>query len=120
MVTSSTAGWVTTHIEPDQHPWFTELDANRLGRITHHRRIVEVAIPTRVSQPRGLAVGSDGDLCFVGQAGNRLGRWRPGDIQQCTTRVDPAGAEARLFRCALPLSDIEVTHFDRPPMLVLP
>jgi virginiamycin B lyase len=36
--------------------------------------ITEVAIPTPKSQPRGLAVGPDGNLWFAEQAGNKIGR----------------------------------------------
>src|SRR6266508_1365537 len=48
---------------PDGNLWFTELDGNRIGRITTAGLITEFPVP---DPPIAIAAGPDGNLWFVG------------------------------------------------------
>jgi len=54
--------------------WFTELDSNKIGRITTAGVITEYAVPTVGSQPARITTGSDGALWFTEAKGNNIGR----------------------------------------------
>lgn len=61
-----------------QYIWFTELQGNRIGRLTpSNGAIVEYPIPTANSQPMGIAVAPDGTVWFVERAGNKIARFKP-------------------------------------------
>src|SRR6266581_5076413 len=62
---------------PDGNLWFTELSANKIGRITPQGLITEFTIPTANSQPFGITAGPDGNLWFTEFAGNQIGRNSP-------------------------------------------
>jgi streptogramin lyase len=62
---------------PDGNLWFTELSANKIGRITPQGLITEFTIPTANSQPFGITAGPDGNVWFTEIAGNRIGRISP-------------------------------------------
>jgi virginiamycin B lyase len=57
--------------------WFTELNANKIGRIptnaTSGTQITEFAIPTAASEPYALTSGPDGQVWFVEVGGNKIG-----------------------------------------------
>ncbi|MGO9095800.1 MAG: hypothetical protein ACLQGV_11300 [Bryobacteraceae bacterium] len=59
---------------PDGALWFTELNANQIGRITTAGAFTEFPIPTPKSGPYGIAAGSDGALWFAEFGGNNIGR----------------------------------------------
>jgi streptogramin lyase len=50
---------------PDGNLWFTEGDANKIGRITPAGVITEFQIRTPNSSPRAIAAGPDGNLWFT-------------------------------------------------------
>ncbi len=59
---------------PDGALWFTERDANKIGRITTAGAITEFAIPTAGSSPMGITAGPDGALWFTEFNGSKIGR----------------------------------------------
>ncbi len=59
---------------PDGALWFTELNGNRIGRITTAGAITEFSIPTAHSRPIDIAAGPDGALWFTEGAANKIGR----------------------------------------------
>jgi virginiamycin B lyase len=59
---------------PDGGLWFTELAANKIGRIATAGVIAEYVIPTPKSGPYGITAGSDGAIWFVEYGGNNIGR----------------------------------------------
>ena len=62
---------------PDNALWFTELKANRIGRITTTGHATEYSLPTPQSGPTGITVGSDGALWFTELYADRIGRLDP-------------------------------------------
>jgi streptogramin lyase len=61
---------------PDGNVWFTELAANKIGRITPGGTISEFPIPTG-GRPGRIAAGPDGNLWFTAKLGNKIGRFDP-------------------------------------------
>ena len=59
---------------PDGALWFTEADANQIGRITTSGTVTEFAIPTPGSQPTAITAGPDGALWFIENAADKIGR----------------------------------------------
>jgi virginiamycin B lyase len=51
--------------------WFTEADANNVGRITTDGVITEFPIPTAFSDPVGITLGPDGALWFAESGANK-------------------------------------------------
>lgn len=64
---------------PDGAVWFTEGNANKIGRITVDGRITECDEPTPAATPHGIVAGPDGHLWFteVDGDGNKIGRVCP-------------------------------------------
>jgi streptogramin lyase len=62
---------------PDGNLWFTERDANMVGRVTPLGRITEFAVS---GNPRGITSGGDGNLWFTEETGNRIGRITPDGV----------------------------------------
>jgi uncharacterized protein (TIGR03437 family) len=58
---------------PDGNLWFTESDANKIGKITASGTITEFAVPTPNSQPWAITAGPDGNLWFTEISGNKIG-----------------------------------------------
>src|SRR5215470_6048646 len=56
---------------PDGALWFTEVNANRIGRITTAGAITEFAAG---GNPGGIAAGADGAIWFTEIAGNSIAR----------------------------------------------
>ena len=54
--------------------WFTETNANRIGRITTAGTITEFGIPTSASHSVYITAGPDGALWFTEFNGNKIGR----------------------------------------------
>src|SRR5258706_11292943 len=59
---------------PDGNLWFTESNANKIGRITTSGGFTEFPVPTTSSDPIGITAGPDGNLWFAETAGNKIGR----------------------------------------------
>ncbi len=59
---------------PDGALWFTELDANRIGRITTSGAITEYTVPTANAGPYGIAAGPDNALWFTETNVSKIGR----------------------------------------------
>src|SRR5437588_106152 len=59
---------------PDGNLWFTELAADKIGRITTAGVVTEFAVPTAGSAPGSITAGPDGALWFTEFQGNKIGR----------------------------------------------
>jgi len=64
-------------VGPDGNLWFTEPDANKIGRITLEGAIQEFPIPTAASGPLGITAGPDGNLWFTESGANKIARMTP-------------------------------------------
>jgi virginiamycin B lyase len=63
---------------PDYALWFTQIGANRIGRMTTDGVLTnEWTVPTPNSQPDGIAIGPDGSVWLAEVLGNKIGRLRP-------------------------------------------
>jgi streptogramin lyase len=90
---------------PDGNLWFTEYWSNHIGRITPAGAMVEIAIPTANSFPRGIAAGPDGNLWFAEAGANKIGRITTAGVVTeftvPTARADPwslaAGPDGNLW-----------------------
>ena len=60
-------------VGPDRNLWFTEVNANKIGRITTKGVITEFPLATANSQPNDIVAGPDGNLWFAESAGNNIG-----------------------------------------------
>jgi virginiamycin B lyase len=56
--------------------WFTESNANQIGRITTAGVFTEYPIPTANSVPVGITAGPDGNLWFTEANTNQIGQVR--------------------------------------------
>jgi virginiamycin B lyase len=65
---------------PDGNLWFTEPDANRIGRITPAGIVTEFSVPTPNGLPGAITAGPDGNLWFTEDRGQRIGRISPSGI----------------------------------------
>jgi virginiamycin B lyase len=54
--------------------WFTEQDANAIGRISMRRVITEFGLPKEKGTPVGIASSPDGAMWFTEHAANEIGR----------------------------------------------
>ena len=59
---------------PDGNLWFTEPNANQIGRITPAGAITEFVIPTFNCDPQRIVAGPDGNLWFVEIGADQIGR----------------------------------------------
>jgi streptogramin lyase len=60
---------------PDGNVWFTEYDANMIGKMTADgTTVAEYVLPSPNSEPFGITVGPDGNLWFTEDVGNRIGK----------------------------------------------
>src|SRR2546426_62189 len=59
---------------PDGVVWFTEHDANKIGRVTIDGTFTEFPVPTEGSGPYGIAAGPDGAMWFTERLSNKIGR----------------------------------------------
>ena len=57
--------------------WFTELQANKIGRITASGVITEFSVPTPFAKPEGITSAPDGALWFTEANVNKIGRISP-------------------------------------------
>jgi streptogramin lyase len=89
--TGSPAGIVAG---PDGNLWFTEFNANAIGRMTPNGTVTEFRIPTAGAHPAGITVGPDGNLWFTEYSGEKIGRiTTSGAITEFSTSplADPYG-----------------------------
>jgi virginiamycin B lyase len=54
--------------------WFTEKNANKLGRLDSHGGLTEYAIPTPASAPDQITASPDGNVWFTERYGRKIGR----------------------------------------------
>jgi virginiamycin B lyase len=59
---------------PDGALWFTELDGNKIGRLTTSGTFTEYSVPTPASRPYGITAAPDGALWFTEAGGDNIGR----------------------------------------------
>ncbi len=59
---------------PDGALWFTEMNGNKIGRITTDGTVTEYPVPTGNSVPGSIVTGPDGALWFNEINGNKIGR----------------------------------------------
>lgn len=59
--------------DADQHIWFTQKNANKIGRLSRHGAIREYDVPTAMSQPYAITLGPDNTMWFTELAGARIG-----------------------------------------------
>ncbi len=78
-------------VGPDGHIWFTEINADKIGRLDPSnaepgtaKGIVEYDLPEKNSRPNDLIVARDGTVWFSEMQGNRIGRLDPttGEIRE--------------------------------------
>jgi virginiamycin B lyase len=62
---------------PGGYLYFTEPNANRLGRVNTSGEISEEVLPNPGSRPRAIVAGPDGTLWFTEEGGDRLGHFIP-------------------------------------------
>jgi streptogramin lyase len=79
-VPTANAGAYDTALGSDGNVWFTEFDANKIGKITPSGVVTEFTIPTANSDPEGIAAGPDGNLWFTETLGNKIGRITPAGV----------------------------------------
>ncbi len=63
---------------PDGALWFTEYNANKVGRMTTTGGLMEFPVPTSGSGPYGIVTGPDGALWFTESISNQIGRLQNG------------------------------------------
>src|SRR5207253_1264835 len=63
--------------DPAGNVWFTELSANKIGRITPSGAISEFPLPTTEAGPYAMTAGSRGTLWFTELSANKIGRITP-------------------------------------------
>jgi len=83
---------------PDGNLWFTEYNANKIGRITPAGVITEFSVPTAASGPNWITAGPDGNLWFTEWNANQIGRITPAGVVTefflPTANSGPAGITA--------------------------
>jgi hypothetical protein len=80
LVPTSGAGPEEITVGPDGAMWFSELDGNKIGRITTAGAITEYAVPATGVDPYGIANGPDGALWFTGFYVPVIGRITPSGL----------------------------------------
>jgi streptogramin lyase len=76
----------------DGNLWFTEENANKIGRITTTGVVTEFPVPTASSQPHNIVAGPDGNLWFTEQTGNKVGKiTTAGVVTEYSTGITASG-----------------------------
>ena len=94
--TSPSGPWTVT-AGPDGNVWFTEFQANKIGRITPSGTITEFVPPTANSSPFGITMGPDGNLWFAELFGNNIGRVTPDGVTFTEFPVPTAASQPRVI-----------------------
>jgi virginiamycin B lyase len=71
--TSNASPWCLT-LGLDGNLWFTELDGNKIGKVTTKGDITEFPVPSNKSGPYSIVTGSDGALWFTEYNRHHIGR----------------------------------------------
>jgi streptogramin lyase len=83
----------------DGNLYFTEPNANRIGRVSTAGEISELDLPNPGSRPRTIVAAPDGGLWFTEEGGDRVGRLSPVTSflreRQLTPGARPTGIAAR-------------------------
>ena len=77
---------------PDGNLWFTEANADRIGRITTLGVVTEFSAGITIgAQPHGITTGPDGNLWFVEFGIDRIGRIDPatGNVTEFSAGITP-------------------------------
>jgi streptogramin lyase len=76
LATLPTAGAAPTDLTkaPDGSVWFTEKNANKLGRYSLGGVLTEYNVPTAASAPDQIVANSDGNVWFTERNGRKIGR----------------------------------------------
>lgn len=78
---------------PDGNVWFTELNQNKIGKVTQAGVVTEYALPNSGTRPVGIAAGPDGNLWYVYENASKIGRISPdGVITEFPKSGSPQGA----------------------------
>jgi len=65
-------------VGPDGNLWLTELDANKIARLSpSNGTVIEYPVPTPDSQPSAITAGPDGNIWFTEYRVGRIGRLTP-------------------------------------------
>src|SRR3979409_687789 len=64
-------------VAPDDALWFTEFNANKIGRITTAGAFHEYTLPIAASGPIRIAAGADGNLWVTQTKANEIARVTP-------------------------------------------
>ena len=68
-------------VGPDRNLWFTEMRANKIGRINISGALTEYPIPTSSSGlGKNLTTGWDGNIWFVESTANKVGKITPSGV----------------------------------------
>ncbi len=70
-------GCIATGPPPETALWFTEPEANRIGRITVDGVVTVFPMLAPESNPIGIASGPDGNVWFTERGANKIGRISP-------------------------------------------
>jgi streptogramin lyase/Ca2+-binding RTX toxin-like protein len=70
-VPTAGSGPFSIALGPDGNVWFTEVNSNKIGRVTPAGVVTEFTAPGR---PGGITAGPDGALWFTEVGGNKIGR----------------------------------------------
>ncbi len=61
--------------------WYTQADANKIGRLTPvSGAVIEYSLSVPLSDPRGITVGPDGNIWFAEFGSDRIGRFTPAGV----------------------------------------
>ena len=71
--TPNAGPWCLT-LGPDGNLWFTELEGNKIGKVTPKGDITEFPVPLKKSGPYSIVTGSDGALWFTEYNRHHIGR----------------------------------------------
>ena len=74
LTANSSPNDITAGPAADGALWFTEAQANKIGRVTISGTPTEFTIPTPDSAPFNITTGPDGALWFTEFFGNKIGR----------------------------------------------
>lgn len=73
-VTTASCGPREMTVGPDGNVWFTEYEANQIGRMTTAGVLTEFPVPTSGGYPAGITVGPDGNLWFAEELAGQIAR----------------------------------------------
>jgi streptogramin lyase len=82
-ITTAACGPREIAVGPDGNLWFTEYEANQIGRMTTAGVLTEFPVPTFGGYPAGITLGPDGNLWFAEELAGQIARiTSAGDITE--------------------------------------